>query len=230
VEWSAYIKPAALARWAFSIAFVGLLLLIGTVVGGWNAPNQTLFLTGPAYIQDTWISQQYMESTVRFDDPAQRPFAEYAQAPLTFNVAAEDRLLFYLDISQLPPQSEVLRAEFKLYLEPDPNTPNTPAQVSLFTILSAWLPETATFIQPWEAPGLRKDRDYTDPALDTRLVQGSGWIIFDITHAVRQWQSSPEANHGLMAHIISADSPAVTYWATMTEGDQNQPEITITYR
>ncbi len=163
------------------------------------SPPAPLVISGPAAVQDTWITEAFPDDTFWPDDPDRTPHHRYTRAHLQYyDRHALDRILIRFDLSALPPNVQIQAATFEIHLETwlalessQPVTRPFPAAVSVFQVTRAWQPEQATFNQAavdqaWAQPGLAPGADFISSPLDTQPINGTAWLVFDIRQAVSE--------------------------------------------
>ena len=202
-----------------------------------------LVISGPAAVQDTWITEAFPNDTFWPDDPDRTPHHRYTRAHLQYyDRHALDRILIRFDLSALPPDVQIQAATFEIHLETwlalessQPVTRPFPAAVSVFQVTCAWQPEQATFNgaalgQAWAQPGLAPGADFISPPLDTQPISGTAWLVFDVRQAVSEWQRHPDRNYGLMM-MTEAPEDMAHYWVDMTDAGAPylRPVLRITW-
>jgi hypothetical protein len=216
-----------------------LAALVVVLSGSPRSPLETLIIGGPPAVKDTWITNFYPDGWYAPDDPTRLPHADYMRTHLQFYEGQPyDRILIQFDLSLLPPDSRVERAELDFHLQTwvelevsGALTQSMPAAVSVFQMLVPW-PITATFNQLWHQPGLQPEVDFKAAPLDTQFITDTAWLKFDVSGAAKAWMSDSTANHGLVLMIVEAPQGLAHYWVDMT--DQGvpalRPQLRIDYR
>ncbi len=189
---------------------------------GWNG------YTGAA---DTFISAA--EPAHNFNQPG-----ESTKLLLRTSLSDQKAILVRFDTSAIPSTARILRATLGIYAQGLSNTGDI--QASSYTLRRNWNDDAANWIQaasgdPWGEQGANatdgdaKDRDstptdirsfrwyktYIDP--ETKEVfelDSATWYSLDVTDAVRDWVSNPEANFGL---VVKADGGSVEARFTSSE-------------
>ena len=207
-------------------------------------PPAPLVISGPASVQDTWITEAFPNDTFWPDDPDRTPHHRYTRAHLQYyDRHALDRILIRFDLSALPPNVQIQAATFEIHLETwlalessQPVTRPFPAAVSVFQVTRAWQPEQATFNeadlgQAWAQPGLAPGADFISSPLDTQSINGTAWPVFDVRQAVSEWQRHPDRNYGLVLMITEAPEDMAHYWVDMTDAGAPhlRPVLRITW-
>ena len=235
--------PLALIGAAVVIFMFVLLLLLHSLRSP-QSPAAPLVISGPAAVQDTWITEAFPNDTYWPDDPDRTPHHRYTRAHLQYyDRHALDRILIRFDLSALPPDVQIQSATFEIHLETwlalessKPVTRPFPAAVSVFQVTRAWQPEQATFNgaavdQAWAQPGLAPGADFISPPLDTQSINGTAWLVFDVRQAVSEWQRHPDRNYGLVLMITEAPEDMAHYWVDMTDAaaPHLRPVLRITW-
>jgi DNA-binding SARP family transcriptional activator len=203
-------------------------------------PPESLVISGPTTVKDTWITETYPDDLYWPDDPDRTPHEKYSRAHLQFfGQSPTDRILVQFDLGPLPANVQVEQATFGIHLETwiefegtGAMTQSYPAEVGVFQILTPWQAEQATFNQPWTQPGLQPGVDYEASPLDTFSLDDTIWLEFDVTDVVLGWLSDPSSNHGLMIEIIAAPQDKAHYWVDLTDQGTAtlRPYLQISYR
>jgi len=237
-------RTLALIGAAAVILLVILLFLLRSLRSP-QSPPAPLVISGPASVQDTWITEAFPNDTFWPDDPDRTPHHRYTRAHLQYYERhALDRILIRFDLSALPPDVQIQSATFEIHLETwlalessKPITQPFPAAVSVFQVTRAWQPEQATFNeadsgQAWAQPGLAPGEDFLSPPLDTQSINGTAWLVFDVRQAVSEWQRHPDSNYGLVMMITEAPEDMAHYWVDMTDAGAPhlRPVLRITWR
>ena len=222
-------RTLALIGAAAVILLVILLFLLRSLRSP-QSPPAPLVISGPASVQDTWITEAFPNDTFWPDDPDRTPHHRYTRAHLQYYERhALDRILIRFDLSALPPDVQIQSATFEIHLETwlalESNKPVIrpfPATVSVFQVTRAWQPEQATFNQAdvgqaWAQPGLAPGADFIASPLDTQPISGTAWLVFDVSQAVSEWQLHPDRNYGLMIMMTEAPEEMAHYWVDMTD-------------
>lgn len=244
------ISPAATRRrWPLALAVIALIILPSILLLRALYPPQrpavSLVISGPASIQDTWITEAFPNDLYWPDDPDRTPHHRYTRAHLQYyDRHALDRILIHFDLSALPPSAQIQTATLEIHLETwlamessEPITHPFPASVSAFQVLRAWQPDQATFNQAtsgqlWAQPGLERGIDFASSPLDTQPINSTAWLTFDIRQAVSEWQRYPDKNYGVVLMITQAPQDMAHYWVDMTDAaaPHLRPVARISYR
>ncbi len=229
---------------AAAVIFMFVLLLLLHSLRSPQSPAAPLVISGPASVQDTWITEAFPNDTFWPDDPDRTPHHRYTRAHLQYyDRHALDRILIRFDLSALPSNAQIQAATFEIHLETwlalessEPITRPFPAAVSVFQVTRAWQPEQATFNQAavdqaWAQPGLSPGADFISPPLDTQSINGTAWLIFDVRQVVSEWQRHPDRNHGLVLMMTEAPEDMAHYWVDMTDAGAPhlRPVLRITW-
>lgn len=231
--------PPLLARWLLLAGILSVLLVAARVIlSGMFQPTETVTLSGPGVVQDTWITAEYPDTPFWPVDPSS-PFAEYSQVHLQFYDRDLDRFLIHFDLSALPAGSKIERASFLLHLETwtaesgEHALPRAyPATVTAYRMRRAWKTDAATYSSPWSKAGMAVGADYDAEPLATQPISGTAWLTFDITPAVRDWLANPDTNYGLVLMITAAPEGVAHYWVDTTDHSSptRRPRLIVTYQ
>ncbi len=234
-------RPARRRWWVMSAAGVIVLLLLLAFIWFVRRPLavDNLIISGPADAADTWISEQFPNDLYWPDDPDHTPHSQYSRAHLQYFDHPVDRILIRFDLGALPKDAEIERAIFEIRLETWIELDGAgslimayPAQVSAYQIFQPWQADQATYTRPWSQPGLQRGIDIGDQPLDTLEINGTNWLAFDVTEAVKSWQREPASNSGLMLVISGASEEIAHYWVDLTDqpAPNFRPVLRISYR
>jgi len=228
-------------RWPVWVGWVAGLLVAAFVLlrfsTGLFASTESIAFSGPRSAQDTWLSPQFPDSTLDPNFP-ENIFADFSQVHLQYYDAGDDRFIIRFDLSAAPANIQVKSATLSIHFETWISTSGQdalqrayPAQVTAYRILQPWEAATATFNAPWSQPGLMPGADHDVQALDTQLLNDTGWLVFNVTPAVLNWLSHPNENWGVMLKITSAPEGVAHYWVDTTQHPtaELRPRLTITY-
>ena len=238
-------RPGALAAAVIVVLALAAVAIVLASAGGFRLhlsppPPESLVISGPTTVKDTWITETYPNDLYWPDDPDRTPHEKYSRAHLQFfDQSPTDRILVQFDLGPLPANAQVEQATFGIHLETWIELEGTgaltqpyPAEVAVFQILTPWQAEQATFNQPWSQPGLQPGVDYAATPLGTFSLADTTWLTFDVTDAVLGWLSDPSSNHGLIVEIIAAPEDKAHYWVDLTDQGTAtlRPYLEISYR
>lgn len=228
-------------RWTVWLGWVAGLLVAAFVLlrfsTGLFAPTESIAFSGPRSAQDTWLSPQFPDSTLDPNFP-ENSFDNFSQVHLQYYDAGDDRFIIRFDLSAMPPDRQAKSATLSIHFETWISTSGQdalqrayPAQVTAYRILQPWEAETATFNAPWSQPGLMPGADHEAQALDSQLLNDTGWLVFNVTPAVLNWLSHPNENWGIMLKITNAPEGVAHYWVDTTQhpAAEFRPRLTIVY-
>jgi len=111
--------------------------------------------------------------------------------------------LFWFDTRELPPAhtETVLRAELRMYKDQATSDYLSLPNSTEFLIKCYQLVEGST------------GEDQLMESLDVEYT-AEGWLIIDVTKAVKSWQLDYHANQGLMVEILRKDNPSIQLHST----------------
>lgn len=184
---------------------------------------EILTLLGPPAIRGAWLDPD-LPDRVAAEDPK-----VHLQGPST-----PDRIAYQLVLPEMPPEAEVLTATLSLYTAPW-GEENRYATIALHRLLRDWDPATASYLSPWNTPGLEPGTDYdAEPFLVLgldELLRQEGWLELDITPVVRDWLAG-QPNHGVLLHMTDDSFGMAHLWVYTGEyEDPNlRPKFTLMYR
>jgi hypothetical protein len=224
-------------RWLGLAVVIVLALALGAIIAVavlnlLNRESETISISGPQAVQDTWLNFAYPDLPY---DPDGEPdlYAVYPQVHLSYWNYPYDRVLIRFDLDQLPSGAEVeqavLRVHLEVFINEDLQEPR-PATVSAYRLLRSWEPDTVTFNTPWSQPGLATGLDYEDRPFPGQTIYDSDWVSIDVTEAVQAWLDQPDENWGLALMITEAPQGA-HYWVDTSDYplSDRQPHLDITY-
>jgi hypothetical protein len=247
-----------LRRWFPQLVAITLILLAVIVLGVFvvlplthpRGSLKTLTLTGPQFVQDTWILSTLPDTVsagdldewwlyIDLDDGRglinpRVPFARYPAARLNLASGAVEDALLHFDLGELPPGSYVESVLLTSHLMLDHTwvgkTRLPPVTIAAYRLLRAWDPATVTFSFPWVEPGLRPEVDYDPQPLSRQTISSVDPITFDLTAAFPAWQRG--RNFGVILRVIEAPAGESPYWMITTEHPNSSlwPILVIQYR
>ncbi|MDY7080152.1 MAG: protein kinase [Chloroflexota bacterium] len=185
-------------------------------VGGASA---TLLRQGPDVVQDTWLNPDLPGDTWHEADLV------HLQGPLT-----PDRLLFHFDLSGLPAGSTIVSATLTLRMDLW-GEQAFPGAAVVYRVLIPWEPATATYDTPWSAPGLVAGVDFDPTPLDIEPLPDTGWVTFDVGHAVAAWCERGRPNYGLVVMMSEDSHNQAHHWVYLSEqpGPADRPTLRVAY-
>jgi DNA-binding SARP family transcriptional activator len=233
-----------------SLVFLITAILSGIVVYRPFFPPQTLNISGPQQMVDTWIDSacpdqisaagwegEWLEIDLHdgrgWTNP-HLPFAQYPAIRLNLaNRSIEDALLKF-DLQKLPALSWVEKAELRVTLQLDETSSGkthlVPIKLGVFRLLKDWDPNQTTFSSPWSQPGLEPGVDYETLPLSEKYIKAPGPVEFDLSAAFPAWQTGH--NYGLLLMVIEAPGGDSPYWLLSSEypDPAARPHLAIQYR
>ncbi|MBN1921618.1 MAG: protein kinase [Anaerolineae bacterium] len=217
--------PARRSRW-WLLPFAAMLMLGAGLLAlrqSWRqrptrlppAGPEMLEFGGPAQTADTWLDPDVPESNWGEADLV------HLQGPLT-----PDRVLLRFDLKGLPPDAEVLTATLALQATLW-GEERFPGAAVLYRVLTPWEPATANYNIPWTQPGLAAGVDYDATPLAIQPLEPPGSLHFEVTQAVRDWQSGAWVNEGFVI-MMSGDSHNMAHWwVSLSEQTDVQAQPTL---
>ncbi len=176
----------------------------------------TLVLEGPDAIVDTWLNP---------DRPDEAGYViERAQ------LRNLDRLLIGMNVSQLPPEANVISATLTLRVETQRET-SAPCRLVAYRMATVWRPASTTYNSPWSVPGLQAGVDYDSTPMDRVTLPDSGTVALNMAQTIAGWQKRGRAGGGLIL-MLSDDSPReCAYWVYTTEqaNPADRPTLRVSY-
>ncbi len=161
--------------------------------------RQVLVIAGTRSTADTWLDPDVPDALWGDADLV------HLQGPLT-----PDRVLLRFDLAEIPPAAHVVTATLTLQVELWGDE-RFPGAAVLYRMLTPWDPATASYDNPWMQPGLSAGVDYDSTPLAIQPLEATGPLRFDVTQAVREWQTGTWANEGFVI-MMSADSHNMAHW------------------
>lgn len=218
-------RPPWRARWwllplaALLIVVTGLLTWFQpwkqTTTAPPPASPEILVFSGSAQTADTWLDPDVPDSVWGQADLA------HLQGPLT-----PDRVLLRFDLSALPLDAKVLTATLTLQVTLW-GEESFPGAAVLYRVLTPWDAATANYSFPWMQPGLAAGVDYDATPLAIQPLEPKGPLRFEVTQAVRDWQSGAWANEGLVIMMSEDSHNMAHWWVSLSEQTDAQAQPTL---
>jgi hypothetical protein len=178
-----------------------------------------LEVAGPEVCQDTWINPDVPDEVFHDFDLV------HLQGPLT-----PDRLLLRFDLSDLPEGAEVVSALLTVKVELW-GEESFPGAAVAYRVLTEWQAAEATYNTPWSAPGLAAGIDYDQIPLDIVPMPDEGYLILDVSEALRFWHERGEPNHGVVIMMSEDSHNWAHHWVYLSEqpAPADRPTLRIAY-
>ena len=203
--------------------------------------GNTLVFQGEGMV-DTYINRYLPDENYNQGDETAPPIGPLPwlrlKATRQFDVKS---ILFWFDLSLLPPTVQITDAELTLRSGTCPYLPcTTPLTVGAYRLLRPWDPETVTWYVAsqgadggdvrWERPGANGPSDRETSPEDTQVIPRSFVdVTWRIPGMVQAWVENPAANFGVM---LRADEGSVEYRLPSSEYKQNpdlRPKLVVRY-
>lgn len=133
-----------------------------------------------------------------------------------------DRLLIQWDLSALPANATILKAEMKLYCY---NLYGSKAagKMTYYRITSFWNEDSVTF-------STRPDTSHDITVIVNQWPMGGNWHSVDITPFVRGWHEGRFPNYGIYGHCIQTNGTCVAGFHSSDHPTASQrPRLIIIY-
>jgi tRNA A-37 threonylcarbamoyl transferase component Bud32 len=176
-----------------------------------------LEVAGPELSEDTWINPDVPDELFHDFDLV------HLQGPLT-----PDRVLLRFDLGGLPEEAEVVSASLSVKVElwGDESFPG--AAVG-YRVLTDWTAAETTYNKPWNAPGMAAGIDYDQIPLDIVPMPDEGYLVLDVTEALRFWHERGEPNYGVVIMMSEDSHNWAHHWIYLSEqpAPADQPTLRI---
>lgn len=179
---------------------------------------------------DTTLDAWYPDKAHGTDDNL-RLF--YSQPP---KVTTQKAPLLRFDLTLLPTDAQISRAELRLYLIA---SAAYDLRGRVHGLLRAWDEQSATWQQPapgqaWSTSGAQgAGFDYLVSASDTQRIQeGNRWYSFDVTALAGLWVRDPARNLGMIMLAQAGDSSAnveARFASREHKNPELRPQLVVTY-
>jgi hypothetical protein len=178
-----------------------------------------LEIEGPEKVQDTWINPDVPNELFHDFDLV------HLQGPLT-----PDRILLRFDLSDLPEGAEIISATLATKVDLW-GEESFPGAAVAYRVLTAWDAAEATYNSPWSTPGMIAGIDYDQIPLDLVPIPDEGYLLLDVSEALRFWRGRGEPNYGVVIMMSEDSHNWAHHWVYLSEqpAPADRPTLRIAY-
>jgi hypothetical protein len=167
--------------------------------------------------EDTWINPDVPDELFHDFDLV------HLQGPLT-----PDRILLRFDLADLPEGATVVSATLSIKVELWGDE-SFPGAAVAYRVLTDWTAAEATYNKPWSAPGMAAGIDYDQIPLDLVPMPDEGYLVLDMSEALRFWHERDEPNYGVVIMMSEDSHNWAHHWVYLSEqpAPADQPALRI---